>query len=148
MRLYANVFNSRLVSYSDNNRLRVDCQTGFRPEVSTTHQRFIVRHAIDWGSHSTEFCIPWPFQGLWSGVVLNIRANVGASGIQGDFLELFKLWLLRSRLRVNMETVWINLGCPLRRPHKPNTVWSHCRWAPSLPCTSSSHDWHIRLVFI
>jgi hypothetical protein len=48
MRLYANVLNSRLVSYLETYRLRVDCQTGFRPEKSTTHQLFIIQHLIDW----------------------------------------------------------------------------------------------------
>jgi hypothetical protein len=42
------VLNSSLVSYLEKYRLHVDCQTGVRPEMSTTDQLFIIQHLIDW----------------------------------------------------------------------------------------------------
>ena len=46
-RLYAAIFNSRIVNWAESNGLRAPCQAGFRPRLSTEHQLFALRHFID-----------------------------------------------------------------------------------------------------
>jgi hypothetical protein len=88
MRLYANVLNSRLVSYLEKYRLRVDCQTGFRPEMSTTHQLFVIQHLIDWAMGITP--LHFAFLDLSKAYDRVSRLKLGhileQLGIQGDFL--------------------------------------------------------------
>ena len=47
MRLYAIILNTRLQSYTEQQHLRADTQTGFRPHLSTEHQLFALQTFID-----------------------------------------------------------------------------------------------------
>jgi exonuclease III len=88
MRLYANVLNARLVSYLEKYRLRVDCQTGFRPEMSTTHQIFVIQHLIDWAMGITP--LHFAFLDLSKAYDrvsrLKLSHILEQLGVQGDFL--------------------------------------------------------------
>ena len=124
MRLYANVLNSRLVSYLENNRLRVDCQTGFRPEVSTTHQLFIVQHLIDWAQGVTPLHFAFlDFSKAYDRVSrLKLGKILEQVGIQGDFLDAIQAVINTTVLAVKIEgkhgelfesTSGVPQGCPI-----------------------------------
>jgi hypothetical protein len=92
MRLYASVLNSRLVSYLEQNRLRVDCHTGSRPDLSTTHQLFIVQHFIDWAMGVTP--LHFAFLDLSKSYNRVSRFKLGQTleqlGVKSDFLYAVK----------------------------------------------------------
>ena len=124
MRLYANILNSRLVAYLENNRLRVDCQTGFRPELSTTHQLFIVQHLIDWARGVTP--LHFAFLDLSKAYDRVSRFQLGIIleqlGIKGDFLHAVQAVINTTMLAVKIEsrhgdlfesTSGVPQGCPL-----------------------------------
>ena len=124
MRLYANVLNSRLVSYLENNRLRVDCQTGFRPEMATTHQLFIVQHLIDWAQGVTP--LHFAFLDLSKAYDRVSRLKLGKVleqlGIRGDFLDAIQAVIDTTVLTVKIEgnhgelfesTSGVPQGCPI-----------------------------------
>ena len=46
-RLYAIVLDRRVSQYCEQQRLRADCQAGFRPQRSVNHNLFALQHAID-----------------------------------------------------------------------------------------------------
>jgi Reverse transcriptase (RNA-dependent DNA polymerase) len=105
MRLYASVLNQRLVPYLENNRLRVDCQTGFRPEMSTTHQLFVVQHLID----STMGVTPlhFAFLDITKAYDRVSRVKLGQIleqvGIQGDFLYAVQAVLARDTTQLSID---------------------------------------------
>ena len=47
MRLYANILSARLVKFTEDNNLRAQSQSGFRPKLSTLHSVFALQHFVD-----------------------------------------------------------------------------------------------------
>ena len=52
MRLYAGILNARLVQFTELEHLRADSQTGFRPELATTHQLMALQHFLSESHHA------------------------------------------------------------------------------------------------
>ena len=52
MRLYAGILNARLVQFTEQGQLRAESQTGFRPELATTHQLLALQHFLSESRHA------------------------------------------------------------------------------------------------
>jgi hypothetical protein len=124
MRLYAKVLNSRLVSYLEQNQLRVDCQTGFRPNLSTTHQLFIVQHLIDWmmGVTPLHFAFLDLSKAYDRVFRLKLEQILEKLGVAGDFLHAIQAILNSAIFTVKIEgkhgelfetTSGVPQGCPI-----------------------------------
>lgn len=124
MRLYASVLNSRLVMFLENNRLRVDSQTGFRPDMSTTHQLFVVQHLLDWAMGVTP--LHFAFLDMSKAYDRVSRLKLGQVleqvGIKGDFLYAIQAVINTTMLAVKIEgkhgesfdsTSGVPQGCPI-----------------------------------
>ena len=124
MRLYASVLNSRLVQFLETNRLRVDCQTGFRPDMSTTHQLFVIQHLLDWAMGVTP--LHFAFLDMSKAYDRVSRLKLGQilekAGIQGDFLYAIQAVINSTMLTVKIEdkhgesfdsTSGVPQGCPI-----------------------------------
>jgi hypothetical protein len=124
-RLYAVILNARLQKYTEEQHLRADTQTGFRPHLSTEHQLFALQTFID-GSHDSGkplYSCFLDLKGAYDKVQRPLLWQVlGRLGVHGPMLAALQSMYATASIRVNIHGragdsvpshTGLRQGCPL-----------------------------------
>jgi hypothetical protein len=124
-KLYATLLHIRLDSYLEANRLRSDSQAGFRRNLSTTHQLFLLQHFIDKHKHHkrTLYACYVDLKSAYDLVVRSVLwACLRRKGVHGLFLGALQSLYASPRYAISvgglvgpsvLSTVGVRQGCPL-----------------------------------
>ncbi len=124
-RLYASVLNARLVTITENNKLRSPTQAGFRPRLSTAHQLFTLQHIIDKQLHNGQplYCCFVDLKSAYDKVQRpNLWQTLRQLGITGNMLAAVQSLYSGSKMAIKINgqagpsintTVGLRQGCPL-----------------------------------
>ena len=125
MRLYAVILNARLQNYTEQQHLRADTQTGFRPHLSTEHQLFALQSFID-SSHASStplYCCFLDLKGAYDKVQRPLLWQVlERLGVHGPMLAALQSMYDTATIRVNINGraggsvpsyTGLRQGCPL-----------------------------------
>ena len=125
MRLYAGILNKRLMTYAEDNDLRAESQTGFRPGHSTVHQVFALQHFISEASHRQAplFTCFLDLTGAYDKVQRPLLWQaLQRLGVHGHMLAALQSLYTGSTVRVNISgrmgspqhsRTGLKQGCPL-----------------------------------
>ena len=125
MRLYAGILNARLVQFTEQEHLRAESQTGFRPELATTHQLMALQHFISESHHARTplYACFLDLKGAYDKVQRPLLWQaLQRLGVHGHMLAAIQSLYNSSSLRVNVSgraglphpsRTGLKQGCPL-----------------------------------
>ena len=125
MRLYAVILNARLQSYTQQQHLRADTQTGFRPHLPTEHQLFALQTFIDSSNAANKplYCCFLDLKGAYDKVQRPLLWQVlQRLGVTGRMLAALQSMYETASIRVHVKGragdrvlshTGLRQGCPL-----------------------------------
>ena len=125
IRLYANMINRRLITYTEEKNLRAPTQAGFRPRLSVLHQLFTLQHLIARARHTKQpfHCCFLDLKGAFDRAPRALLWEaLQRRGLHGEILGAIKslhthadyAMQIQGRRGESIEsTIGVKQGCPL-----------------------------------